>query len=61
MESIFLIVCEKLLRYVRKLSEPDKEKGTLTSSQAISTCTLVQQTVMTVYTVGTFSIRMHSV
>ena len=42
MESIFHIVCEKLLRCARKISEPDKEKRALSSSQAISTCTLVQ-------------------
>jgi len=48
MESIFHIVCEELLCYVRKVSEPDKEKLALISSQAISTCTPVHKTVMTV-------------
>jgi hypothetical protein len=60
MESIFHIVCEELLRYVRKVSEPDKEKRGMISSQAISICTLVHKTGMT-YTVGTTSIRLHSV
>jgi len=42
MESVFHIVCGKLLRYAKKVSEPDKVKHAPIGSHAISTCTLVQ-------------------